>query len=72
MRRALIVAAALSTLVLSACGESAPEPTDSSSGSLGPSTRLVSLGAPGRTVPLFELFNADQGVPRLVLLVSPT
>ena len=33
---------------------------------------FVDLEHPGRTSPLFSLFNADQGAPRLVLLISPT
>jgi hypothetical protein len=32
----------------------------------------MDLKHPGRSDNLFSLFNADQGVPRLVLLVSPT
>ena len=39
---------------------------------LGPATRLVDLEHPSRSPDLFSLFNADEGVPRLVLLVSPT
>jgi hypothetical protein len=27
---------------------------------------------PDRTATVFSLFNADQGVPQLVLLISPT
>ena len=39
---------------------------------LGPATRLVDLEHPSHSPDLFSLFNASQGVPRLVLLVSPT
>jgi cytochrome c-type biogenesis protein len=39
---------------------------------LGAGIARVDLQHPGRSPVLFSLFNADQGVPRLVLLVSPT
>jgi hypothetical protein len=73
MARALALLALVLALLMSGCGgrseQAAPNP---SSETLGPSTRLVDLAHPGRTSELFSLFNADQGVPRLVLLVSPT
>jgi len=53
-------------------GGSSTAPTDASSQTLGPATRLPDLEHPDRSATLFSLFNADQGVPRLVLLVSPT
>jgi hypothetical protein len=39
---------------------------------LGPATRLVDLEHPSHSPNLFSLFNAGQGAPRLVLLISPT
>jgi hypothetical protein len=73
MRRALALAALALALAVSGCGGSSQQTaTSPSSQTLSPSTRLVDLEHPGRTSPLFALFNADQGVPRLVLLVSPT
>ena len=73
MRRALAFAAMVFALVVSACGGTDRETAPArSTETLGPSTRLADLGHPGRTSSLFSLFNADQGVPRLVLLVSPT
>lgn len=73
MRAALALAALVLALAASGCGGgSATAPTDASSQTLGPATRLVDLEHPDRTATLFSRFNADQGVPRLVLLVSPT
>jgi len=60
-------------LLLSGCGGSTQKlPTTAAQRSFGPATRLPDLDHPGRSDSLFSLFNADQGVPRLVLLVSPT
>ena len=39
---------------------------------LGPRTRLPDLEHPKDQRTLFARFNAARGVPRLVLLVSPT
>ncbi len=76
MRRALALAALVVALTVSGCGgsghETATSPSSPSSQTLDPSTRLVDLQHPGRTPALFTLFNADQGEPRLVLLISPT
>jgi hypothetical protein len=73
MRRALALAALALSLILSGCGGSpSAAPTNASSQTLGPATRLVDLEHPDRTATLFSLFNADQGVPRLLLLISPT
>ncbi len=73
MRRELALAALALSLILSGCGGgSSTAPTDASSQTLGPATRLPDLEHPDRSATLFSLFNADQGVPRLVLLVSPT
>jgi hypothetical protein len=71
--RALAPAAIALALLLAGCGGSSKNSaTIPSTETLGPATRLVDLEYPGRTHSLFSLFNADQGVPRLVLLVSPT
>jgi hypothetical protein len=71
--RAFAIAAVALALLLAGCGGSAKRPApDTSTETLGPSTRLVDLEHPGRMPALFSLFNADRGVPRLVLLVSPT
>ena len=60
-------------LLLGACGGSGRTTGPSTKAqAFGPETRLVDLEHPGRSAALFSLFNADQGVPRLVLLVSPT
>jgi len=73
MRRELALAALALSLILSGCGGgSSTAPADASSQTLGPATRLLDLEHPGRSATLFSRFNADQGVPRLVLLVSPT
>ena len=73
MRRALALAALALALPVSGCGGSDQETaTSPSSQTLDPSTLLVDLEHRGRTPALFTLFNADQGEPRLVLLISPT
>ncbi len=73
MRGALALAALALSLILSGCGGgSSTAPTDASSQTLAPATRLPDLEHPDRSATLFSHFNADQGVPRLVLLVSPT
>jgi hypothetical protein len=73
MRRALAVAILALALVTGGCsGGSQTAETDPSGQTLGPATQLVDLEHPDRSSALFSLFNADQGVPRLVLLVSPT
>lgn len=73
MARPLALATVACALLLSGCGGGSEKAATSPSGeSLGPSTQLVDLAHPGRTSELFSLFNADQGVPRLVLLLSPT
>ena len=73
MRGALTLAALALSLILSGCGGgSSTAPADASSQTLGPATRLRDLEHADRSATLFSLFNADQGVPRLVLLVSPT
>lgn len=73
MRRALVLAALVLALAASGCGGgSSTAPPGATSKALSPATRLVDLEHPDRTATLFSLFNADQGVPRLVLLVSPT
>ena len=73
MHRALALAALAVALTVSGCGGSGHETaTSPSSQKLDVSTRLVDLEHPGRTTALFTLFNADQGEPRLVLLISPT
>jgi hypothetical protein len=73
MARVLALATVAVALLLNGCGGSSEQAvTSPSSETLGPSTRLVDLAQPGRTAKLFSLFNADQGLPRLVLLVSPT
>ena len=60
-------------LVASGCSSGAHKSaTGNGSHGLGPATRLVDLEHPSRSPDLFSLFNADEGVPRLVLLVSPT
>jgi len=73
MRRSLALAAISLSLIASGCaGGSQKAATNQSSHALGPETRLLDLEHPDRTKRLFSLFNADQGAPRLVLLVSPT
>jgi cytochrome c biogenesis protein CcdA len=73
MRPALALAALALALAVSGCGGSSQQPaTSPSSQTLGPATRLIDLEHPDRHVALFSLFNADEGVPRLVLLISPT
>ncbi len=73
MRAMLVIAGVALVVLLSGCGgraqKAAPRPATAM---LGPSTQLDDLEHPGRTPRLFSLFNAGQGVPRLVLLVSPT
>jgi len=73
MRRSLAFAAIALTVIVSACGGGSQKAaTTQSNQALGPETRLLDLEHPDRTETLFSLFNADQGVPRLVLLLSPT
>ena len=73
MRAGLALGSIALALFLSACGGSAAKTSPSlTPQTFGPATRLVDLQHPGRSPRLFSLFNADQGVPRLVLLVSPT
>ncbi len=73
MRARLITAALAVALLLSACGSSAQQNSSRASAqSFGPATRLPDLEHPGHSRNLFALFNGDQAVPRLVLLVSPT
>ena len=73
MPRKLSLAALALAVLLAGCGGGArPSATPSAERALGPSTRLADLEHPGRKPALFSLFNAGQGVPRLVLLVSPT
>jgi hypothetical protein len=73
MRRALALSLAALALAVSGCGGSSQQTaTSPSSRTLNASTRLVDLERSGQTSTLFALFNADQGVPRLVLLISPT
>ena len=60
-------------LVASGCSSGAHKSgTGKKAEPLGPPTRLVDLEHPSRSPDLFSLFNAGQGVPRLVLLISPT
>lgn len=60
-------------LVASGCSSGAHKSgTGKTAAALGPATRLVDLEHPSRSPDLVSLFNADQGVPRLVLLISPT
>jgi hypothetical protein len=59
-------------LVVSGCSSAHTSGTGKTAEALGPATRLVDLAHPTRSPELFSLFNAGEGVPRLVLLVSPT
>jgi hypothetical protein len=76
--RALTLVVVALALLASACSGSSwraatTGPSSSStSHTLGPLTRLTDLAHPDKTVDLFSLFNADQGTPRLIMLVSPT
>ena len=73
MRRALALVGLALALAVSGCGGSSQQTaTGPSSETLSASTRLVDLEHPGRASTLFALVNADQGAPRLVLLISPT
>ena len=73
MRAQLVIAGLAAALLLGGCGGSAEKTTSRASAqSLGPATRLPDLEHSGNSRNLFALFNADQGMPRLVLLVSPT
>jgi hypothetical protein len=73
MRRALGLAALALAPAVSGCGGSSHAiATRPSNQTLSSSSRLVDLEHPGRTSRLFALFNAGQGLPRLVLLISPT
>ena len=74
MSRAPALAAVISALLLSSsCGGSSQQTASSPpSQTFDASTRLADLEHPDRTSALFSLFNADQGTPRLLLLMSPT
>ena len=74
MRARLALSVLTLTLVLAGCGgrTHTAAPTTPGQQGFGPATRLADLTHPGRQVNLFSRFNHDQGVPRLVLLVSPT
>jgi hypothetical protein len=74
MRARLALAALTLTLALAGCGGGTHTAAPSAPGqqAFGPAARLADLTHPGRQVDLFSRFNHDQGVPRLVLLVSPT
>jgi len=63
VRRTILIA--LTLLALLPAGARAAD-------GLGPRTRLPDLEHPRDHRTLFARFNAAQGVPRLVLLVSPT
>jgi hypothetical protein len=72
-RLALALLALAVALLLSGCGGSAHKTAATAPAQpFGPSTQLPDLQHPGRNVNLFSLFNHDQGVARLLLLVSPT
>jgi hypothetical protein len=62
------------TLVLAGCrgGTHTAAPSAPGQQGFGPAMRLPDLTHPGRQVNLFSRFNHDQGMPRLLLLVSPT
>jgi hypothetical protein len=68
------LALSLLTLMLAGCGGSTHTAASTAPGQqgFGPATRLPDLTHPGSQVDLFSRFNHDKGVPRLVLLVSPT
>lgn len=73
MRRALALAAVALSLIASGCGDSSQTAvTTQSSQALGRETRLLDLERPDRNETLFSRFNAEQGSPRVVLLLSPT
>ena len=72
MRSRVALTLLVLALVVSGCSGAHKSATGKVTEELGPATRLVDLEHPGRSRDLFSLFNADQGVPRLVLLVSPT
>jgi hypothetical protein len=79
MRGVLVLAAIALALVGGGCtsGSEQAAPTGqtatgASSAALGPDTVLSNLQHPDSSQSLFSLFNGEQGVPRLVLLVSPT
>jgi hypothetical protein len=75
VKAALLVGPLLVAVLASGCSGT-PKPTATSAEavarSLSASTALPDLQHPGRPRNLFALFNRDGGVPRLVLLVSPT
>ena len=70
MRRCLAVGLLALALLPAGCTKSADPLT--STQRFGAATRLPDLQHPGRNVDLFSRFNQDRGVPRLVLLLSPT
>ena len=71
-RYASVLGPLLAGLALVGCGSDSTRAASPAETSLSASTRLVDLDHPGRDNALFSLFNEDAGIPRLVLLVSPT
>jgi hypothetical protein len=72
MRARIALTLLVLALVASGCSGAHKSATGKVTEELGPATRLVDLEHPSHNPDLFSLFNAGQGVPRLVLLISPT
>ena len=74
MRRLSALACLLLAVLAVGCGGGGKERAADVSGdrALTAATRLVDLAHPDQRPALFALFNASAGIPRLVLLLSPT
>jgi hypothetical protein len=69
LRLALVLLTAIG--FVAGCGAQ-PRSAAPDESTLGPKARFPDLANSGRHVSLFSLFNAQQEIPRVVLLISPT